>query len=91
MSYVGLEIVDAEERVVPGAATTVRLRISGPAELIALGSANPLAVGSLQSTTTQTWDGHALIVMRGVGRPGKVTLEAHGEGLRSGGTTVHLS
>jgi beta-galactosidase len=91
VSYVAVEIVDAEQRVVPGAAKTVQLSISGPAELIAFGSANPLAVGSLQSTTSQTWNGNALAIVRGTGRKGSVTIEATGEGLRKGATTIRLS
>jgi len=91
ISYVAVEIVDAKLRVVPDAATTVQLSITGPAELIAFGSANPLAVGSLQSATAQAWNGHALAIVRGMGRAGRVTLEARGEGLRTGTIAIELT
>ena len=91
VSYVAVEIIDAEQRVVPAAAKSVQLSISGPAELIAFGSANPLAVGSLQAATSQTWNGNALAIVRGTGRAGRVTLEASGQGLRSGNAVIQLS
>jgi beta-galactosidase len=86
LSYVALEIVDAEGRAVPEATNNIRLSVSGPAELIAFGSANPFAVGSFQSSTVQAWNGRALAILRGRGRAGRVKLEARAEGLRSGGT-----
>jgi beta-galactosidase len=90
VSYVAVEIVDAEGRVVPDATKNVQLAISGPAELIAFGSANPLAVGSFQSSMAQTWNGRALAIVRGAGRAGRVKVEARGEGLRSGSIALRL-
>jgi beta-galactosidase len=84
VSYVAVEIMDAANRVSPDAAHAVQLAVSGPAELIAFGSANPLAVGSFQSRTAQAWNGRALVILRGVGRPGRVTIEARADGLRGG-------
>lgn len=91
VSYVAVEIVDAQDRVVPDTMRNVQLLISGPAELVAFGSANPLAVGSFQSSTTQTWDGRALGIIRGTGRPGRVHIEVSGEGLRRDAVTTRLS
>lgn len=90
VSYVAVEIVDAEGRVVPDATKNVQLAISGPAELIAFGSANPLAVGSFQSPMAQTRNGRALAIVRGAGRAGRVKIEARGEGLRSGSIALRL-
>ena len=66
------------------------MTISGPAELIAFGSANPMAVGPLQSSTAQTWNGRALAIIRGRGRKGRVTLEAHAAGLKAGSAAIQL-
>ena len=90
VSYVAVEIIDAQGRVVPDTAKNIQLSLSGPAELIAFGSANPLAVGSFQSPTAQTWNGRALIILRGTGRAGLVKIEASSEGLRNGSTTLRL-
>jgi beta-galactosidase len=91
LAYVAAEIVDAEDRVVPGASARIQLDLSGPAEMIAFGSASPFAVGSYQSPKTQTWDGRALAILRGTGRAGRVELRAHGEGLEAGTAILRLS
>ena len=60
----------------------MRIGLDGPAELIGLGSANPLAVGSFQQKTAKTWDGRALAIIRSTGRKGIVRVEANAVGLR---------
>jgi beta-galactosidase len=91
VSYVAVEIVDASGNTVPDASSRIDLAISGPAELIAFGSANPVAVGPLQSSTAQTWNGRALAIIRGRGRRGRVTLEARAGGLKTGSAAIQFS
>jgi beta-galactosidase len=80
--YIGVEILDAANRLVPDALHTVALEISGPVALAAFGSASPLAVGSFRSNIAQTWDGRALIILRSTGREGVAHVRAQAEGLR---------
>jgi beta-galactosidase len=91
MSYIAVEVLDGAGHVVPNATTNVQLCLSGAAELIAFGSANPFAVGGFQSSTAQTWNGRALAILRGRGGPGRVKLEARGQGLESGSVELHLT
>ncbi|CAN7248299.1 DUF4982 domain-containing protein [Phenylobacterium sp. LjRoot219] len=91
VAYVAVEVVDAQGRRVPDVEQAVQLSISGPAELAGFGSANPLAVGSFQSAAAKTWDGRALLIVRGAGRPGRVRIEARAEGLKSGAATLRLT
>jgi beta-galactosidase len=91
VAYVAVEVVDAQGRVVPDLAKALKLSVSGPAELVGFGSANPFAARSLQSSTAQTWDGRALAILRGQGRAGQVRIEARGEGLKSGAATLRLA
>jgi beta-galactosidase len=91
ISYVRIEVVDAQGRVVPDATNNIQLSVTGAAELIAYGSANPLAVGSFQATAAQTWHGRALAIVRGRGRAGRVMIEAHAEGVRSGNAELRLT
>jgi beta-galactosidase len=90
VSFVGIAIIDANGQIVPDATHRVELSIAGPAELIAFGSANPLAVGSLQSPLAQTWNGRALAILRGTARAGRVQLVARGAGLISGTASLRL-
>jgi beta-galactosidase len=90
VSYVAVEIVDASGHTVPDALIKVVLTIFGAAELIAFGSANPVAVGPIQSSMAQTWNGRALAIVRGRGRAGRLSLEARAEGLRAGSAAIQL-
>jgi beta-galactosidase len=91
ISYIGIEVIDGEGRLLPQAVASIELRMSGPAELIAFGSANPRAVGGFQSPTAQTWHGRALAIVRGRGQAGRVTIEARSPGLRIGSAALRLS
>jgi beta-galactosidase len=62
--------------------------LTGPATLAAFGSAAPNAAGSFQSNTARTWNGQALAILRGTSQPGRVRIEAHGEGLTPAATTI---
>jgi beta-galactosidase len=91
VSFVAIAIVDANGQVVPDAAQWLELAISGTAELIAFGSANPAAVSSFQSPVAQTWNGRALAILRGKGRAGSVQIEVRSAaGLKSGRASLRL-
>jgi beta-galactosidase len=69
-----------------GTATAIRLTPERPTG----GSANPVAVGPIQSSTAQTWNGRGLAIVRGRGRAGRVSFEARGEGLKAGTAAIQL-
>lgn len=71
--YVMLEVLDGKGRLLPDDQRDVALSVTGPAELLAFGSANPFAVASLQKPATQTYRGRALAILRATG-PGKVDV-----------------
>jgi beta-galactosidase len=81
--FVQVKVLDAQGRGSPDAAIPVQLSLQGPAELIGFGSANPLAVGSLQSSRAQTFHGRALAVLRAAGAAGKIRVVASSDGLES--------
>lgn len=89
LAYLPLEILDAQGRLLPDEQRDVTLTITGPAELIGFGSANPLAVGSFQSPSTKSYRGRALAILRATGS-GKVEVEARSEGLASARTSIVL-
>jgi len=63
LSYVTVRIEDADGNVAPKAATWVRLSVSGPGRLLAVGNGDPLSHGSFQSTTVRTFNGLALAII----------------------------
>ncbi|MEO7656646.1 MAG: glycoside hydrolase family 2 TIM barrel-domain containing protein [Sphingomicrobium sp.] len=90
LSYVRIEVLDAQGRVLPEDARKISLKLDGPGDLAGFGSANPLASGSFQSTEAQTFRGRALAILRSRGRPGRVRIEARADGLQSASTIIKL-
>jgi beta-galactosidase len=81
VSYIAAQLIDAEGRVVFDTGRNIDIMVSGPAELIALGSASPFATGPLQTQSTKAWNGRVLAVVRGRGSTGRVEFKASSEGL----------
>ena len=90
LSYVGVELVDAQGRHVPDSEIQLELSVHGAGTLVGFGSADPLASGSYQSGTAKTWQGGALIVIRGSGKSGRAVLRAQGPGLPIESISLHL-
>ena len=91
LHYVAIDIVDANGRTIPNEKRKLSLTINGPAELVAFGSANPLAVGSFQSHEAESFQGKAMAILRSRGTPGTVRIEARSEGLQGAATMVRLT
>jgi len=90
LSYIGIDMLDAQGRLIPEGEMKVRLTINGPAELVAFGSANPLAIGSLRANEAMTFRGRALAILRSTGAKGTVRIEARADGLQPAAATVRL-
>ncbi|MET0363084.1 MAG: sugar-binding domain-containing protein [Sphingobium sp.] len=90
LSYVRVDVLDAQGRVLPDDQRAVRLTVEGPADLLAFGSANPQAVGSLQKPEAQTWRGRALAILRSQGKSGTVQVRVSAEGLPDASTRLTL-
>jgi beta-galactosidase len=90
LRYVGIDVRDAQGRIVPDDRRSVTLSIDGPARLIGFGSATPLAVGSYQAATAQTFHGRALAILRSSARRGMIRIEARSPGLRGAAASWSL-
>ncbi|MET0179653.1 MAG: DUF4982 domain-containing protein, partial [Novosphingobium sp.] len=90
LHYVAVDVVDAAGRIVPEDARPITLAVSGPAQLVAFGSANPQAVGSLQALTAQSFRGRALAILRSAGTAGTIRVAASAAGLRGASAGITL-
>jgi beta-galactosidase len=90
LSFVAVEIIDAKGRIMPDLEQDILVSVQGDGELVAFGSANPLAIGSYQSGTARSWGGRAMAVIRGSGRPGRAIITASSADLKAGMTSVRL-
>ncbi|MCE7797068.1 DUF4982 domain-containing protein [Sphingobium sufflavum] len=84
LRFLSIEAVDAKGRLVPDWAQQVEVSVAGAGRLIALGSANPLAIGSYQSGKAQAWHGRALAVVRLDQQTGSASIRVGGKGVIAG-------
>jgi beta-galactosidase len=90
LSYVTLEVLDQAGELVPDAVIPVNFSISGPAELAAVGTANPKDVQSFRSLRPKTFHGKCLAIVRPKGGGGAVTVQALADGLPAAGIVVRV-
>jgi len=84
LSYVSMEITDAEGNLLPDAALPVRFSVSGEGELAAVGSGSPNKPESFRGPLRTTWRGRAMAILRPKGGAGVIKLRADAEGLSEG-------
>jgi beta-galactosidase len=90
LSYLAIDVLDAQGRLLPDDKRKLTLTIEGGAKLAAFGSANPLAIGSFQSNTAESFRGRALAILRSQGGKGSVRVTVQADGLQSASTMVKL-
>jgi beta-galactosidase len=83
LSYVSVEITDAEGNLLPDSALPVRFSVSGEGELAAVGSGSPNKPESFRGPLRTTWRGRALAILRPKGGAGDIMLRAEAAGLAS--------
>ncbi len=85
LSYVMVEILDAEGNVVPFADDVlVHFEISGNGEIAGVGSGSPTDMSSFQQPRKKSWQGRCLAIVRPKGEAGKILLTAKSDGLTDG-------
>jgi beta-galactosidase len=83
LSYVMVDIVDAEGNIVPYADDVlVNFGISGNGEIAGVGNGNPTDLSGFQQPCKKSWQGRCLAIVRPKGEAGKIVLTARAEGLK---------
>jgi beta-galactosidase len=89
LSFVTVEVVDKDGRVVPAADTALSFSVEGPGELAATDNGNPADMTSFVSKERKAFNGLALAIVRGKpGSRGKATLKVTGAGLKAAQITL---
>lgn len=90
LSFVTVQISDGNGLMVPRADHLVAFGISGPGEIIAVGSGNPVSHESFKAHERKAFNGLCLVVIRSQkDQPGTIVLTAKSEGLQ--GTEIQIS
>lgn len=83
LSYVTVEITDANGILNPTAENLITFEINGPGKIIATHNANPVSLESFQLPVRKAWHGRCLVIIRADSSKGKVILRASSQGVKS--------
>jgi beta-galactosidase len=91
LSYVTIELVDADGNVVPDSKRMIDLSVTGAGTLLAAGNASPIDQGSFRSTTPCLYRGRALAILLGGKQSGNIVLCAKSSGLQAQTAEIKVS
>lgn len=86
--FVNVQLEDAKGRVQPCEDRLLSFSVTGPAEIIAVGNADPTSRLPYAGKEFPTHQGKALVVLRSTGERGEATLIATADDLNAGKTTI---
>ncbi len=81
LSYVTVEMVDADGILVPNGDHNIHFVIKGPGTLLAVGSSDPKTEETYTGNRRRLYNGRALVVIRSDGEEGDIELKAETEGI----------
>jgi len=92
LSYVKVEITDAEGNLIPNAGIPVTFTVSGVGEIAGSGNACPTDMESFNNSGCNTFRGQALVILRPSKevKTGAITLKAEAKGLDSGEINIEV-
>ena len=88
LAYVEIQAEDERGNVVPDAEIPLTAQVTGPAELMGFGSANPVTDEDYTDKETVTWRGRALAILRPDREAGEVRLTVTGKGMPESAATL---
>ncbi|GEM_PF-83413 len=83
LSYITVELLDAEGVRHPKAQDLVTFEIQGPGSIVAVANANPISTESYRRPQRKAWRGRCLVIVRSARRTGSIVLRASTQGLPS--------
>lgn len=90
LSYVRVEVTDAQGNFIPDAAIPITFIVSGVGEMAGSGNANPTDMESFNNRNCKTHYGRALAILRPLKgkKSGTITLKAEAKGLVAGEVSI---
>lgn len=83
LSYITVEMIDANGVVVPDAENLVKFEINGPGVIAGVGNAKPNSVESYTAPQRKLWKGRALAIIKAGDDRGKIVFKASVDGLKT--------
>jgi beta-galactosidase len=83
LSYITVEVTDANGIRNPKAENPILFDIEGPATIVGIGNANPVSLESYQLMYRKAWHGKCLVIVKSGLEKGNIVLKASSPGLPS--------
>lgn len=81
LSYITVELVDANGVIVPHAENLVKFEIDGPGVIVGVGNAKPTSTESYTAPQRKLWRGRALAIVKAGDDPGRIVFKATIDGV----------
>jgi beta-galactosidase len=81
LSYITVEVTDAQEHTHPTADNNIFFTINGPGKILAVGSSNPVSEEMYVGNQRKVHRGRALVVVKSTDEPGEIKFVAQADGL----------
>jgi beta-galactosidase len=91
LSYVTVEIVDANGELVPSANNLIAFSVSGEGTLAAVGNSKPDSLESFQQPRRAAYEGRCLAILKSTRAPGRIVLTASSEGLPDSSIIIEVN
>jgi len=89
LSFVSVELRDANGRFVADADTALSFSVSGPGEIVATDNGDPRSLVSFKSHDREAFNGRCLVIVKAKpGEPGKIRLTVEGVSIESANTVI---
>jgi beta-galactosidase len=91
LSYITVELVDANGYRNHKAENEIRFSIQGDATLAGVGNSNPVSLESYQQPQRKAWQGRCMAILKAGYKGGPITLKASAEGLPDSTITIEAA
>jgi beta-galactosidase len=91
LSFVTVEVLDADGALDPNADHTVSFAVDGPGTIAALGSGDPVSTERYTGKRRSAYRGRCLVVLRPLGERGAIRLRAAADGLSDAESWVQVA
>jgi len=88
VTYIKVEVVDDKGNLVPFAQNEIKFNVTGEGKLAGTGNGNPASHTSFKGDKMETWQGRCLAIIQSGDKPGKITVEAISQGLKSASVVI---
>ena len=88
VSVITVEVVDAQNRLMPIASNEVTFKIDGPGRLIGVGNGDPSSHEPDKADKRSAFNGLCVAIVQALKQPGEIRVMASSEGLESASATI---